>query len=504
MKKILALILVAIFVLAALAACGKDNGDQSKDTQSAQSQASADTTEDQSDISEDTSNDIYSHLRSFNLNERTVKILVYDDSRGRYKSSEIMSHTDNAEKINEGIVDRNRIVEELLNCKIEEVRVADVLSSARTDILGSGEYDIIMPYMPNAATLAQEGYLIDLNEFSDIIKLDQPYWDQRANLDLSIAGKLFFSTGDFSLLTFDCTHAIVFNKTLVANTAGVEDPYQLLRDDEWTFDALLRNASLVTTDSDGEDGMTFMDTWGLFINTGYTTTMFIGSGERLTGKDENDYPVIAVNTLRASSVVEKIRDIYNDSTATIVIENYESSLGGKYSDVYYAATAATGENRALFRTMSIVDLKELSDFDVSYGILPTPKFNDDQDEYYNIVSAILASCICIHQNVQDPEESAAVAEALAAASTETVRKAYYEYVLKGRKIPDEEGEAALDIIFNNRVYEMATIYSFGELSQLISTCAAASTDIFASKFESIKESVEQQIANVVSAYEDMG
>lgn len=502
MKKILALVLVAVFILVGLAACGDDKNDQSKD-QSTQSHASQDTTsQTQSDISDETSTDPYSHLRGFNLDEREIKILVYGDYRDRYKSVEIMYHDSNPEVINTAIETRNQIVEELLNCKLTEVRVDDVLADARTDAMVDGQYDIIMPYMPAAATLAQEGYLYNLYEFSDIIQLEEPYWDQRANSDLSIANKLYFSTGDFSLLTFDCTHAIVFNKKLVEQNSTVEDPYQLLKDNEWTFDALYRNARLVTFDTDGQDGMTFMDTWGLFINENYTTTMFIGSGERLTRKDGDDFPEIAADTQRAIDVVEKIRQIYNDRTASINIESY-AVTGTQYRDVYHAASAATGENRALFRTLAIVDLNELLDYETPYGILPTPKFDETQDEYYNIVSAILSSCICIHTNVYDADESAAVAEALAATSTDTLRRAYYDYVLKGRKITDEEGEFALDIIFNNRVYEMATIYNFGSLPTLITTCAKATSNIFASTFGGMKSSVEAQIETLIDTFQNL-
>ncbi|NLN56318.1 MAG: extracellular solute-binding protein [Clostridiales bacterium] len=496
MKKILALLLVAVMILVGLAACGKGGDEKSKD-ESAQSLSAEDTTGEESTESEETSTDPYSHLRDFDLNGRDIKILVYGDFKDRYKSVEIIPQTSNPEVINTAIETRNQIVEDLLHCKITEVRVDDVLTDARTDAMVDGQYDIIMPYMTAAATLAQEGYLYNLYDYSDIIQLDKPYWDQRANEDLSLANKLYFSTGDFSLLTFDCTHAIVFNKKLVEQNAEVENPYELLKNDKWTLDALYRNAKKVTSNTDGEEGMTFYDTWGLFLNSGFTLSLFIGSGERLTKKDIDDLPSIAVDTERAVDVLDKIREIYNDATSTIIMESYYYELGSKYKDVFYAASVAFIENRALFRTLSIVDLNELLDYDTPYGILPTPKLDESQDEYYNIVSAICATCICIHTNVQNAEESAAFAEALAAASTDTLRKAYYENVLKGRKISDEDGEFALDIMFNNRVYEMASIYDFGSLPSIVGTCATASSNVFASTLDSIKPSVEVKINELI-------
>ncbi len=501
MKKTLALILALIMVAAALIACSEDPGEQpSKAPETESKETDVSTGSEESATEESSEASPYEHLKKYNFGGEEVLFLVVGDSKDRYKSIEIMPYEDSADAIKEAVEIRNGMVEDLLGVSIDEIRSDNFLVDARNDIQGGNEYDIICPWMPDAATLASEGSLYDLYEFSDILLLDKSYWDQGANADLSFSNKLYFTTGDFSLLTFDCTHAIVFNKTL-ATKCGAEDPYQLLKEDKWTFDALHRNAKLATADTDGTDGMKYTDTWGLIINENYATSMFIGSGERLTTKDADDIPMLAIETQRAPTVVEKIREIFNDPESTILIEK-QSVAGTGYKDVYYAASAAIGEDRALFRTLAIVDLGELDDFECSYGILPTPKFDENQERYYNIVSAIMASSFCIPLSAEDPEMSAAVGEAMSLFSTETVRKAYYNKILKGRRIADEDGEFALDIIFNNRVYEMATIYQFGSIYTVISDCAKASSDIFASKVESIKGSVESAIEQLAEKYAD--
>ena len=519
MKRILAFILAAVMLCGLLVACGGGNEDTgntgtqsnptgSTPTESGPSESNpAGTSEtDPGTQSEEVSEapaDPYDHLRQYYCDEeREVVFLVNNGNGGRYKSIEILPYEDSADAIKSAVAERNNIVENLLNVKIVEVRSDNVLGDARNDISGEGYYDILMPWMDYASTLAADGSLYDLYSFSDIIHLDQPYWDQRANSDLSFGNKLFFTTGDFSLLTFDCTHAIVFNKDLAADS-GCDDMYELLRDNAWTYDALWRNAKLVTADTDGVDGMTFLDTWGFFLNQNFTTSMFIGAGERLTVKDSDDIPSMAPLNDRYSQVVDKIRQIYNDDTSTIIIENYLSQLNGKYSDVYSAASAAFGEGRALFRSLAMVDLEELDDYSVNYGLLPVPKFNDEQDEYYNIVSAFLASCICISNAVLDPDLSAAVAEALAIASTDTVRRAYYETILKGRRIPDEAGEFALDLIFDSRLYEIAKIYKFGNLGTLIETCAAASSDVLTSTYQGMENTVTAAIEDLKDKFDSL-
>lgn len=495
MKKLVASLIALLMLTGMFAACNETQNDTSSSAPAESKEASSESSE----VSKEPV-DPYEHLRGIDLGGRDIVIYVEDQASSRYYSQEVLAHESSPDLISSAVRARNDIVEDLLNCQIKEARTktyGEMRTAIANELMGVSSYDIVMPYMPDAAALAAQGAFHDLYSFKDIIKLDQPYWDQRANEDLSIANKLFFSTGDFSLLTFDCTHAIVFNKDVVESNPELEDPYELLADDKWTYDALYRNAKIATYDSDGADGLTWKDNIGLLINQNYTTTLFIGSGERLTRKDADDYPYLAVKTENAASVVSKINEIYTDAASTLWIEDI-SDLGG-YTDVWSAATAAFADNRVLFRTLAITDLVELQSYEnVNYGLLPTPKYTEEQDDYYNIVSCLYASCFAIPVSVARPEDSAAVCEAMAIASTETLRKSYYEVLLKGRYIKDEDGEFALDIIFNNRVYELGAIYEWGTLNSFIPTVAKDGN--FESEYESVKDSIEAAIDTTLESF----
>ena len=502
MKRVLAAILVAIMTSCAFTAC--NNSEQNSSTADHSGVSTAPSVSETQSEASDEEKDPYEHLRDIDLGEKEIVIYVEDQSSARYYSQEIMPNDLSPDLISSAVASRNQIVEDLLNCHITEVRTradGEMRNNIYAEMMGASSYDIVMPYMPAAASLAAEGAFYDLTSF-DVINLDRSYWDQRANADLSIAGKLFFSTGDFSLLTFDCTHAIVFNKDVVNSNPDIENPYTLLADGKWTLDALSRNAKLATYESDGEDGLTWGDHWGFYVNSNYTTTMFVGSGERLTRKDSDDFPYLAVKTDRATEVVSKIHEIYTDKAATMQIEQITNYAGSGYSDVWSAATGAFADQRVLFRSLAIVDLAELQAYDkVNYGLLPTPKYDESQDEYYNIVSCYYATCFAIPVSVEDAEKSAAVCEAMAIASTETLRKNYYEVLLKNRFIKDDEGEFALDLIFNNRVFEPGAIYTWGSLSNLIPTVAQSGN--FESTYDSNKDSISAAIEQTIAIFKDL-
>ncbi|MEG2117632.1 MAG: hypothetical protein RRY76_00345 [Clostridia bacterium] len=447
-------------------------------------------------------------LLNVDLDGKKIVILVEDNGFSRYMSREIMQYETNPDNINTAILERNNTVEELLHCKLSEVRTnaasGDAVRVIRNEMMGTSSYDLVMPYMTGASVLAADGAFLDLKNFSDVIKLQNDYWDGKAVEDLSIANRVFFATGDFSLLTFDCTHAIVFNKTVISENANLEDPYKLLEDGKWTFDALYKNSKLFTAENNGVDGMTWEDKWGFFVNVTCITSMFVGAGERLSRKDSNGYPYISVKTPKSATVIDKLIDIINDKSASLIIEQDIVNYQDKYSDVYLAATAAFAENRVLFRSLAIVDLNELQVFkDINYGLLPIPKFDEKQENYCNIDSADYASCFAIPRQAPDSNASAAVAEAIAIASTNTVRRQYYEVLLKGRQIADTEGEKALDLIFNNRVYEMGTIYTWGELPALVDSVVMSGSNTLESKLSAVQDEINAEIDLTIEAFKKM-
>ncbi|MEG2118402.1 MAG: hypothetical protein RRY76_04275 [Clostridia bacterium] len=503
MKKLLANLIVLSLLICSLAACNSADSTSKNDSQAASSKQ--DNTSTASGADSQGEKDPYAHLKGINLGGRNVTILVEDNGSTRYMSREILPYEKNPDIINTAITARNNKVETLLNCKLVEVRAnsttGDTISIIRNEIMGTSTYDLVMPYMPAAAALAADGAFLDLKTQSDIIKLDNNYWDDKAVKDLSIGGKVFFATGDFSLLTFDCTHAIVFNKTVVTQNPDLEDPYKLLNEGKWTFDALYKNAKLVTAEADGIDGMTWEDKWGFFMNTNFATSMFVGAGARLTSKNSDDLPYITLKTEKASTIIDKLVTMVNDKSSTIIIESDMNDLKGKYDNVYTAATASFAENRALFRALAIVDLNELQVYkEANYGLLPIPKFNEAQENYHNIVSAVYASCFAIPTQVADPKGAAAVAEALAISSTDTVRKQYYEVLLKGRQIADADGEKALDLIFNNRVYEMGTIYIWGTLSSIVYDVVLSGSNTLESKLSTTEDQINEAIKATIDAF----
>ena len=252
----------------------------------------------------------------------------------------------------------------------------------------------------------------------------------------------------------------------------------------------------------------------MFINQNYATSLFIASGERLSRKDEDDMPIITVNSENAVRVMDKIVSLFSDKSSTILIESFatEATAGG--GTCWTEATRAVAEDRALFRSMAVIDLKELDEYaDLDYGILPSPKFSVDQEDYECYVSTVYASCIAIPATpAAEPEQIALALEVLNAASSVTVHDAYYETILKKRSLKDDESERVLDILFENRVYDLGAIYGWGQttgifdadsLTNFLNGIAVSGQNTFASKWETIEGKVKTGMEQTIAAYENI-
>lgn len=459
---------------------------------------------------------LFSNLPDKNYGGRDFTVLVEGDYMNTYRSVELTVQAESYSGLNTAIQTRNDLIAEKFGVNIVEERTAangEMLSTLRDNaVAGISLYDMAMPYMSDAATLALEGTLYDLNELEHI-HLDQKYYDQGSVSDLSVAGKNYFVTGDLSLLSFACTHAIVFNKDVIKDNS-MDDPYALVEKGEWTLDKMLEMSSKITADTDGESGMSYTDTYGFLVNDNFILSMYIGAGQRLTTKNNNDEPIIAITGEGPARVYEKIYDLVTNVNATCQFSaasnSYYTSATAAGKNIWVAAIESVADKRALFRAIALIDIFDHGDYEGNFGVLPVPKYDTAQDEYYSRVSTVYASSVAIPFNVEDPEMSAIITDALMQASTDTTKNAYFQVIMTDRKVQDYDSEKMLDIIFNSRVYDLGSIYHWGgtsesdaaSISGFMNVIATSGSNTFASSWQSIESSVQAKMEETIDAYLD--
>ncbi len=403
--------------------------------------------------------------------------------------------------LSEAVAKRNDEILKKYGVTIVAHPVKDVLTDLREDISSNlCNYDAALIFMPAAASLAQEGYLWDLNEFSDYLHFDQPWWDQSATKSLSIGGKLFFNTGDISIMPKIVSTAITFNKEMLKKNFPETDLYQMVKDKKWTFDKMVEMSRTVTGDTDGTTGYTYDDTWGLSASYGDVAGFFIGAGKNYIAKDGDDLPIVAIDNSSAVTTLQKILETLQLKDEWVF---HCDTITG--ADKWVISLDVFGQNRALFRTSAFSAIKKLRAYNDAqeFGIIPYPMVTEEQDQYYTFCSAKMAYAAVIPTSLQgkDAEFSAFMLEAMAYGGRKYITPAYYETTLKYRDLRDDESGEMLDLVFSNVVYDLGIIYEFGGISTMISDMMKNNSTDVVSTYDGKSSAIEEAIIDCLESYE---
>jgi hypothetical protein len=239
----------------------------------------------------------------------------------------------------------------------------------------------------------------------------------------------------------------------MAEDYSVGNLYQMVRDDEWTIEALTEITGGLYTD-DGNQSPGPEDTYGLLINRhsmrAFITTCQLPLCERDAG---GDYQLVHMD----ADHIDKVVTVY-DALYELVYENdgtFDSQLqDGVYTEMQDMFTGG----RSLFMMGTLENAPVLRTSEMQFGILPFPKYDEEQEDYYAHSYDGLSS-FGIPASAKDPEMCARILDALAAENKTSVIPAYNEIVLDSRVARDEDSKAMLGIIRDNLYFDFGFVYS---------------------------------------------
>ena len=493
---IIALLLCAIMVLGTLAAC--QTTDSTDNTSKAEtSNGDGRYVADLPEFTWDTSEERYKY---FDV------LVVSQEGDSTYFSEDIGYdlYTTTDEVLNAAVMDRNNMVFDMTGVTIKAHPVKSVLTALSDELTTGGKtYDMAMPFMPQAATLAQEGKLHALNSerFEGLIDLSQPWWDANATNGLSVDGVVYFTTGDITIMQKVVSTAVTFNKEMYDSLfPGEKSLYEMVDDGEWTLDKMVALSKEATV-QDGDGDWDLDDQWGCSASYGDANMFYLASGNTICAKDSDDFPIFSMdNTASVNAAVKVLEALQLDDWAIHAQEMKEMGA----TNIWVSSLDVFGEGRALFRTTAFSAIKKLRAYEdgVEFGIIPMPKLNEDQDKYYTPCSAHMAYGIVIPTSVADPEFSAYMTELICCEAKNYVTDAYYEVTLKKRDAKDDETERMLDLIFSNVIYDTGYIYGFDGASSILTNLMTNNSADVMSSIEAVKDSIEAAIEDTIENFRE--
>ena len=423
------------------------------------------------------------------LGNRSFRFAVRGDSFNEFACVDLWADSTTGDLLNDAIFARNTAVCEKFSFEIEEIRMSEYPSEAvrKSVMASSDDYDVVYDNLQRLADLSADSYLLDLLKV-DGFDFTKQYWDEGINDQLTLKGKLYYTTGEHMLSVKNGLYGVFFNKDMLEDYR-LEDPYQLVADGKWTIEKMHQMASGTSEDLDGNGKLDYNDQWGVVTETYNAYTFLIGSGNVICAKDKDDLPYLALNTESAVKALELASELLTDENTTILVDSHTSDLWDTVWSVF-----DTG--RALFCEGALMNTPKLRNYDLTFGILPSPKLDEAQKDYYHTISVWNASLMSIPATVTDSGEVGQMLEILAAASYDTLRPAYYELQLKNKLIRDTDSEAMLDIIFSTITFDLGAVYDFGGLFWGVMNIGNGKSS-FASKYSSCETSAKAAIDKLI-------
>lgn len=474
MKRFLALALSLLMILGVLLMAGCNNNSTSSSTtkkpggnsttgNNSGADATDDTTEGGSDI-EPTGYEKLAGYEDISFGGRTFTLIGCDGEADGFNSAKEI-YSEESDAISVAVRERNDIIESLYDCTIKGLSSPSPAGDAMTEVTSNQHSIDIYTHHYAISGTATDGKVYNLMEIgSRDIDFSKVWWDQQYVNSYTVknsSGKdtLYSIVGDFALTTFDCTHAIVYNKTVFQNETKINhlDLYQLVRDKKWTMDQFQFCVKNAARDVDGNSTIdaTAGDIAG-WIRTGHATHgLHTASGLSIM-KTTNGTITFDVekNTETWVNVINKSMEVWAmPEGQTLSYSVIPETLAGGY---------------ALFASEILgSSLGNLKDYDAEIGLLPYPLHDEAQENYAHYVDNHVYS-YSIPTSVPDPDTVADFFTIYAYHSTYIVRPAYisvyaYDYCA------DQESGEMLDIILSSMTYDPGYLSASleGELSNMI-------------------------------------
>lgn len=407
---------------------------------------------------------------------------------GYYTTDDVWRETDGTDQFESAVYKR---VQDCINKYNFSIEYSDSASTTK-DIAsmvsgGLDQYDLIFGLWSGLFSSSKQGHLIDLREVATI-NLENPWWDQNANDNLSVANRLFYTTGEVSTIDDQCTRALYFNKTLAENNQ-LESPYTLVRSNQWTFDKFAKMCRDVANDVDGGGTLDEDDVVGFFYENGQFSYFMTAIGEQYATLDETGKP--QYTWLQSADAVTKLDSVANlliDEKAVFPITKYTNAGGNAYG--YARSKFAAGKH--LFSVGGALVISEFADMEDEFGIVPMPKWNADQDKYYHVVETV-TPLYGIPNTKTDTTDIGYMIEYFSYEGLQTLTPVYKETMLKRRYAPDADSADMLDIIYANRSFDIGYVGNWSNITSMGDSSVAAGRAPKMNAYNRASTSVSAQI-----------
>ena len=498
MKRKICLLLAMLMILSAMtifASCSKDNGDGAATTVTTipQNNNGGQGGDDDAKLFEDLPEGSYDGY-----------VFTFLNGTSNYAITTIVPEA-TTDTVDAALFARNSYVKEKLKVEIvESLQNYDVVKSTMASLTSSNdfEYDAVYNSVYLQTALAQSGTYLSTDDVDKYLNFNKPWWFKDVMDSIAIDDKGFEIYGDLQLMYYDSIWGMAFNQQDFIDNKQTF-PYELVRSGEWTL-AEMEKIMKATYQKPGSDH------YAIVGHKDLISAMMVAADFELVSQDDEDilkvfedeeyfvnvYTAI-MNTFFTSNGPDKMNMIIADYASAA----YKSGIFQQLKDDGFQKWFIQG--KGTFMGGTIGDLRQVRASEFSYGIVPLPKIDEDQEQYVSMVVSYAAS-LGIPAATPNLERACTILENMAAYSYKLVRYEYYDVVVQGRTVRDNDSIEMLDIIFGHTELgktklEIDMLYSIGIMDVIRKDMSDAVSTIMVS-IDGAMGTIEGNMESVIEGY----
>ncbi len=401
--------------------------------------------------------------------------------------------------VNDAALLRNSVVEDKLGIKIVE-RIHEDTNAGGTGSLQTYvdnsvntaivDYHMIQGSLYNCGNFVKNGLVEDMTTMK-YLDFSKPWWSQTFIDDTGYGSSVYYAVGDISYGHINCIYFVIFNKDLQAEYE-LDDFYELVRQEQWTYDVMFENSKKVLDDLTANGTYEFGDLVGSCGQTSVMHAVYYASNGRITSKDGEGKPTLTFDTADSIIKVEKLANFFMEPSNYLVLSDAES-------------IESISQSHTLFFCYHTGGIKGIGEVQSDIGFLPHPKFDEDQDDYYALISPWGGQAVCVPfaYGDEDLDYISAVMEEMAVQGKNYLTSAFAETMCMYQKSRDEESIEMLRIIFDRAGCDLGLIYRFGGYQADLQLFVENQSQAIASTIDSHRESAIKQIQEYIDTIESL-
>ncbi|MBR6632779.1 MAG: hypothetical protein IKL05_00575 [Clostridia bacterium] len=423
---------------------------------------------------------------------KTLRVVCHNDG---YEMFPAEADINKGDLVKDAKAARNEAVEAKLNCNVELTYAGGINEVAayvqKAVLSGTDEFDLIVNHVLTTGGMVTKNLFLNWYDVPHI-DFSKPWWAATTATELTYDGKCLLAISDINATAITCCCVIAFNKNLAA-AYDLGNLYDVVLDGDWTYDYFYDLIKDIYIDSDGSGTRSSGDFYGgTFVVSNASNAWLWGFNNPVMAKDEDGVPTIAIKTDKINNIMKTVYDFYYNTTG----------IGSSTDDGF-------DEFKMFLNKQSImtpiylgeVMAAGLRNFEDEYGILPYPKWDENQEEYYSHVYGE-HTVSCIPKTAKDLEFIGVCTEALAYESWKTITPTIYETALKTRYLRDSESKEVLDIVLDNRYFDFGFVYdNWQGFGTVILKMIEAQNENFESYYEKRYPKAKLHFRKIIRVYD---